>query len=70
MSVIFDSMAMRYVHRLGRLRLEKASWGSLHRPFSGLFLSVILEQFHFKSSCDHRQKICSIFWPFLLYGKK
>ena len=29
MNVIFDSMALRYVYRLGRSRLEKASWDSL-----------------------------------------
>ena len=29
MSVIFDSMTLHHVHRLGRPRLEKAFWDSL-----------------------------------------
>jgi len=34
MNVLFDSIALHYVHRLGRLRLEKASWGSLPKETS------------------------------------
>jgi len=47
MSVLFDTMALRYVHRGACLRLKKASWDSLRRIFAGLFLSIILRTFPF-----------------------